>query len=308
MHMYHTFNEFKRCLKPIYIEEIFDLGIFRPLAFLLVKVIYPLPITPNHITITGMLAALAGGAALAQGTRLGFALGGVCFLIAVVLDCADGMLARLKGNGTKVGRILDGLFDYVAMSTVLTGMAIGLNRVHAALPLNIWLLLALAALSTLLQSITVDYAKNQFVAYGLAMGQPITDEIEEFEQEHKRLRRIKSNPIEMTLIRIYIAYSKVQARSKKSIQTIYDQQDYFQKNLLPVRLWTLIGPGTHRFVFVLAALLYQPLLYFGFVIVIGNLWMITLLLLQALIKPNLKRTGKTSAQQVQATVTTGAGD
>lgn len=306
--MYYTFNEFKRCLKPIYIEEIFDLGFFRPLAFLLVKIVYPLPITPNHVTITGILAALAGGAALAQGTHQGFALGAGCFLIAVVLDCADGMLARLKGNGTKVGRVLDGLFDYVAMSTLLTGMVIGLNRTHAALPLNMWLLLAITALSTMLQSVTVDYAKNQFIAHGLAMGRPITDEIEEFEQEHERLRRIKGNPVEIALIRTYIAYSKIQARSKKSTKTIYDQQDYFQKNLLPVRLWTLIGPGTHRFIFILAALLYQPLIYFGFVNVVGNLWMISLLLLQALIKPSLKRIGKSSAQKVQATASTGAGD
>src|SRR5687768_10259885 len=120
--MHNTFNEFKRCLKPIYIEEILDLGVFRPLAFLLVKAVYPFPITPNQITVTGIAAALVGAVFLAQGTPTGFMLGGLCYLIAVVFDCADGMLARLKGNGTKVGRIIDGLFDYIATTMVLAGM------------------------------------------------------------------------------------------------------------------------------------------------------------------------------------------
>lgn len=298
--MQHLFTEFKRCLKPIYIEEIFDLVVFRPLAFLLVKAVYPFPITPNQITVTGIFAALIGAVFLAQGTRSGFALGGLFYLIAVVFDCADGMLARLKGNGTKVGRIMDGLFDYIATTMVLTGMAIGVMRTNFELPFHPLLLIGLAAVSAGLQSITVDYAKNQFVAHALAKGRPISDEVAEFEDELTRLKRINGSWAEQMMIRMYLFYSRIQARRTKSEPTAYDSADYFRKNVVPMRMWTLIGPGTHRAMFILAGLLFQPMIYLVFAIVIGNAVMVSLLVAQGFIKRSVRRSTPRAGVQAQS--------
>ena len=44
-----------------------------------------------------------------------------------VFDCADGQLARLKKNGTRVGRIIDGLIDYVTAVATFTGIGIALS-------------------------------------------------------------------------------------------------------------------------------------------------------------------------------------
>jgi phosphatidylglycerophosphate synthase len=285
-----AFQEFKRCLKPIYIEEVFDLAIFRPFAFLLVKAVYSLPITPNQVTISGIFAAVVGGILLWQGTRTGFLLGGLFYLIAVVFDCADGMLARLKGNGTKIGRILDGLFDYIATTSVMVGLAFGMDKAGFDVPLGPFWLVAIAGLAAALQSMTVDYAKSQFLAYGLPNGRPITDEVTEFEEELARLRAEGREPLSQLAIVIYLYYSRIQARSMKPQPRGYVRRDYFRKNLIPVRLWTLIGPGTHRALFILAAVLYQPAIYLWFAIVIGNAIMLALLGLQAIIKPRLKRT------------------
>jgi phosphatidylglycerophosphate synthase len=298
--MRQLFNEFKRCLKPIYIEEVFDLGVFRPLAFLLVKAVYPFPITPNQITVTGIVAALIGAVFLSQGTRTGFALGGLCYLIAVVFDCADGMLARLKGNGTKVGRIMDGLFDYIATTMVLTGMAIGLTKANFALPFHPLVLIVLAAISAGLQSLTVDYAKNQFVAHALSKGRPITDEVAEFEEELVRLKSINGSWAEQTLIRIYLFYSRLQARRTRPTPSTYDGKDYFRKNLIPVRLWTLIGPGTHRAMFILSGLLFQPMIYFVFAIVVGNAVMVSLLIAQTFIKRSIRQSSQRNVPQARS--------
>lgn len=282
-------REFKQCLKPIYIEEVFDVGVFRPLAFLLVKAAYPFPISPNQITITGILAALLGAYFLAQGTPIGFALGGICYLIAVVFDCADGMLARLKGNGTKVGRIIDGVFDYIATTAVMVGFGLGLLKANLLLPIHPAVITTIAGVSAILQSITVDYAKNQFVAHGLDNGRPIIDEVEAFEEELARLNALGGHLSERLLIRIYLGYLWLQARSKKPDQITYEREDYFRKNKIPVRLWTLIGPGTHRAMLILAALLFQPMIYFVFSIVVGNVSMLSLLIMQSFIKRGLKR-------------------
>jgi phosphatidylglycerophosphate synthase len=287
--MKNTFIEFKRCLKPIYIEEIFDLVIFRPIAFVFIKAIYPFPITPNQVTIAGLFAALIGGIFMVTGTPTGFLVGGLFYLTAVVLDCADGMLARLKGNGTKTGRILDGVFDYIATTFVMVGLGIGLLRADVVLPFNTVAIMIVASLSAIFQSMTVDYAKSQFVAYGLAKARAITDEVMEFEEELAHLNEIGGHYFDRALIGTYLFYSKLQARSKKPDKPAYDRQDYFRKNVLPVRMWTLIGPGTHRGMFILAAILYQPMIYFVFAIMIGNVWMLLQLGWHALIKRSLKR-------------------
>jgi hypothetical protein len=47
-------------------------------------------------------------------------------------------------------------------------------------------------------------------------------------------------------------------------------------------LWNFIGPSTHITFFIIAALLYQPLVFFAFTIGAANLWMAGLLLARAL--------------------------
>jgi phosphatidylglycerophosphate synthase len=290
--MKNVLNEFKRCLKPIYIEEVFDLFVFRPFAYLLVKAIYRLPITPNQVTLAGLVAALIGGIFMITGTRNGFLIGGLFYLLAVVFDCADGMLARLKKNGTKTGRILDGVFDYIATTFIMVGLGVGLLRAGVVLPANTVLIMIVASLSAIFQSMTVDYAKSQFLAHGLEKARPITDEVAEFEEELARLQQEGGHYFDSALIHTYLFYSKLQARSKKPDKPVYERHDYFRKNVLPIRLWTLIGPGSHRAFFILAAILFQPMIYFVFAIAIGNVWMLMLLGWQSLIKRSLKRRPK----------------
>jgi phosphatidylglycerophosphate synthase len=290
--MKNVLNEFKRCLKPIYVEEVFDLVVFRPFAYLLVKAIYPLPITPNQVTIAGLFAALIGGIFMITGTPGGFITGGLFYLLAVVFDCADGMLARLKKNGTKTGRLLDGVFDYIATTFIMVGLGVGLLRAGIVLPANTVLIMIVASLSAIFQSMSVDYAKSQFLAHGLEKARPITDEVAEFEEELARLQQEGGHYFDSALIHIYLFYSKLQARSKRPDKPVYERRDYFRKNVLPVRLWTLIGPGSHRAFFILAALLYQPMIYFVFAIAVGNVWMLLLLGWQSLIKRSLKRRTK----------------
>ena len=47
------------------------------------------------------------------------------YLLFNVLDCSDGQLARIKKNGTSVGRLLDGIADYIAAIAIYAGIAIG---------------------------------------------------------------------------------------------------------------------------------------------------------------------------------------
>src|SRR3974377_865154 len=111
-------EEYISSLKSFDVEEIIDLLIYRPLSFLLVKLIYPTNLTPNQLSVFAMILGILAGVFYGIGTHQFIIFAAASFFMCNIFDCADGQLARLKKNGTRVGRIIDGLIDYVtAIST-----------------------------------------------------------------------------------------------------------------------------------------------------------------------------------------------
>src|SRR6185295_5546693 len=98
------YTEYKKSLKMVEVEEYFDLFFYRPLAFLLVKTVYRTNITPNQITIAAIVIGLLSGVVYAQGTNY-WLWGAILFALYNITDCSDGMLARIKKNGTHAGRV-----------------------------------------------------------------------------------------------------------------------------------------------------------------------------------------------------------
>jgi phosphatidylglycerophosphate synthase len=93
-------------------DRFWDLYVCRPIAAVVVYALKDTRVTPNQITLVSLLVAL-GAAAILLGWS-GYA-GLVCGILvlegAYVLDCADGMLARLRGTASPAGHLLDFLMD-----------------------------------------------------------------------------------------------------------------------------------------------------------------------------------------------------
>jgi len=119
------YSEYKKSLKMPEIEEFFDLFFYRPLTFLLVKIVYRTNVTPNQLTIIAIFIGFASGCLYATGLHGACIYGAILFMLYNVFDCSDGMLARLKKNGSQVGRIIDGIADYLATAAVFIGLGIG---------------------------------------------------------------------------------------------------------------------------------------------------------------------------------------
>ncbi len=90
------FNEYKTSLKLIEVEELLDLVFYRPLAFLFVKMVYRTNLTPNQITTIALIVGMIGGVFYFFNTHLAITIGAVLLILYDVLDCSDGMVARLK--------------------------------------------------------------------------------------------------------------------------------------------------------------------------------------------------------------------
>lgn len=97
----------------------------RPLAALLVKAVYRSRLTPNQVTVAGFLVGLAGAGFFLAGTRWSFAAGGILAQVSSIIDCADGMLARARGQSSEFGAALDIVLDRVGEFSLLAAATAG---------------------------------------------------------------------------------------------------------------------------------------------------------------------------------------
>jgi phosphatidylglycerophosphate synthase len=83
-----------------------------PLAVRLVRLVAPYRwITPNRLTTAAFVLGLGAAACFWQESRLWLIAGAVLFHVSFVLDCMDGKIARLTGNGSVFGAWMDYVFD-----------------------------------------------------------------------------------------------------------------------------------------------------------------------------------------------------
>ena len=70
-------------------------------------------ITPNRVTWAALFIGLASAGFFLEGDRRSLLIGALLYHLSFILDCIDGKLARLKGNGTVFGGWLDYVFDRI---------------------------------------------------------------------------------------------------------------------------------------------------------------------------------------------------
>jgi phosphatidylglycerophosphate synthase len=241
------YKEYKESLKLKELEEVFDLLFYRPLAFLLVKVVYQTKITPNHLTIASILMGVLGGCLYSVGKPAYFTAGALCYLAFNILDCSDGQLARLKKNGTTVGKIIDGISDWTATLAIYIGIAFGFAN-HTANPTFWWIMLTLTGICNGIHGILVDFYRNRFLDYVQGRKSTFEESIVEFRNEYEKIKNQKNKWFDRIIIYIFLRYSSVQRLlvAKRKQAKLFDttSQEYYKKNKTIIRFWVLLGPTT----------------------------------------------------------------
>src|SRR5262249_40392160 len=100
--------------RPLEAEELVDLHLPRPIAPALLPGLLASRITPNQVTLlSGVIGVAAGLLLLAARTApAALLVAALLLFLSVVLDCADGQLARARGIHSNAGATLDGIADY----------------------------------------------------------------------------------------------------------------------------------------------------------------------------------------------------
>lgn len=263
-------QEYKNSLKQIEAEELLDLVIYRPIAFIIVKLTYPLNITPNQVSVIAMTFGVAGGFLFGFGSEPFVTLGAFLYLTCNILDCVDGQIARLKKNGTRVGRIVDGAIDYVVSTAIYLGIGVGFthilnsnlsfsfsyNFIGSSYTSNMfyaWLITALGGFSSAFQAIFFDYYRNRYLEKVYGKFSSIEEEILEFEEEQVKLNINKrpGNFVDRVLVSVYLKYCYMQLKlikrqSEKGISAEKIPAElYKKKHGFPLYLCGFMGSTTH---------------------------------------------------------------
>ena len=283
-------KEYKSSLKLIEVEEIFDLIFYRPLAFLFVKLIYNTNLTPNQITVMSLSFGIAGGISLGFGTAKSIFIAAFLFITFNVLDCSDGQLARLKGNGTTFGRILDGMADYMVSTSAYLGIGFGFAN-HSPNPLLYWILIIVTAASNIVHAVLVDFYRNQFIDYTQDRVSVLDDGLEEFRQEHERLKSEKGNAFKKFVLGIYIKYSSMQSNMATEDKAFnVSAEKYYKANKRIIHFWTYLGPTTQWTFLIICALFNRLDIYLWGLITVFNLYAVIIYLTQKTVDKKLKTT------------------
>jgi phosphatidylglycerophosphate synthase len=100
----------------------------RKLCRPLVRALTHTPVTPNMVTLAGLLVAIVSAYCFSQGTYLASLAGALLFFVSGLLDEVDGMLARIRFSDSAFGTWFEGTVDNVSYLLLFIGITIGLYQ------------------------------------------------------------------------------------------------------------------------------------------------------------------------------------
>ena len=262
--------------KSVEIEELSDVYFFRPLGSLIARGARAAGITPTGLTIAGALIGMAAGALLYD-ERLGLVAFALLILHSIV-DSADGQLARMTGQVTDFGRVLDAVGGYVTHVAVF--LAIGANLLHLGWSGSILVWMLLAGIVTAIHAQMYVYYRDSYIAIvtkGLAAGDASTANVP---------------PLIGWLVGGYLGvqrwfvglHGKVEAvlvaRAASGRVREEDRARYRAIFYPLVRGWNFLGDNTRFFAIGVLVCLHRIDLFFAFILVSMNLVFVALWLWQ----------------------------
>lgn len=179
-------KEYEASLKSIETENKIDRIFYRPIGFRIARLLRGTGVTPNMITVISIFVGAAAGFMFYR-DDLPHAVYGILFLIlANILDCVDGQLARLTGIKSAIGRILDGFAGDIWFASIYIGFALRLSHIYD----TYWFfaLAVLSGMSHLVQANITDYYKTLHLYFISKDKGTEFQSLEQVEAKHKEMK------------------------------------------------------------------------------------------------------------------------
>lgn len=272
-------------------EETFDLIFYRPIGYCWALLAKRFGITPNVITIASIFLGI-GAAVCFYYSNFWINLAGCILLMwADSFDSADGQLARMTHQYSRIGRILDGLSGDIWFVAIYASLC--LREMHTSTffmqyPWLIWVIAAVTGLFHGIQAAMADYYR-QFHLYfvkgkdgsELESATHLRRKYEEMTWSHDFIQKL--------VMRFYLNYTVSQERRTPNMQAFRrllkerygndipaDVRHDFRMASKPLMKFTnILSFNTRTFALFAALLIFSmPWLYFAFELTVLNIILI----------------------------------
>ena len=276
-------------------DELLDAYVNRPLAAYIVRAVAGTSVTPNQLTLLSAACGTVAGICFALPHPVAPVAGAAALLLTMIVDCSDGQLARVRGGGSVLGRILDGYADYWVALCVHVGIVFGLGHAGAELfghrldGLERFLLMLGTGISMAINSGRFDRYKQRYLAHTGGGGEPETPQMyrEEADRCSSRLAKLALRAFAhyVALLQKGDAHAAGVAAARRTASDPARVERFARDNGTLVRLWSFSGPTMH-FAAVCAAACLVPveprafMAYCFFAIVVLNAYAVVLWALQ----------------------------
>lgn len=267
-------------LKSADTEEWIDLLFYRPIGYRWALLFCKLGVTPNAITVASIFLGVAAGVLFYYNDLLINVIG-MCLLIwANMYDSADGQLARMTGQKSEIGRILDGVSGDFWFISIYAAICL---RLTPEWSYWIWILAAVTGLCHSKQAAMADYYRNihLFFLKGKA-----GSELDNYMQQKEIYESLswKKDFIRKLFLWFYKDYTRSQESLTPAFQRFFAllQQRYgavapqkirdeFRQGSLPLMKYTnILSFNTRVIALFISLLINEPWLYFVFELTVLN--------------------------------------
>jgi len=221
--------------KAYEIEELADVYFFRPVGMVFARAARALGLTPTAVTLVGAGVGITAGLLFYE-PQYGI-LAFVLLIAHSLIDSSDGQLARMTGQSSELGRVLDGASGYVTHIAIYVAILFG-GLARGAQPGFVVYVLA-AALANIVHAQMYDYYRSSYAAVVIAGALDV------------RMR-----PARPALLRFYEGLQALMAGSHRLVEQSIaarangatprddDRARYRRIFYWPVRGWNLLGDNT----------------------------------------------------------------
>lgn len=273
-------NELKSTFKSSDTEEWLDIYFTRPIGLLWARLFRSLGIHPNVVTLLSIILGIAAGICFYFPDYVHTIIGILLQMWANFYDSADGQLARMTGQKTRMGRMLDGFAGdawfftiYAAICLRLQGEAMPFGT-NEAWGLWIWMLAALSGLKCHAEQCRLaDYYRN--IHLWIIKGE-VGSELDNSTALNKEYSTLtwRNDTLWKLFLFFYKRYTKAQEESTPAFQRLRshivgtneftaEQRATFRAGSLPLMKWTnILTFNTRAIVLYTSLLVMQPWIYF----------------------------------------------
>ncbi|MDE6860316.1 MAG: CDP-alcohol phosphatidyltransferase family protein [Duncaniella sp.] len=283
-------EEYRRSLKSMDTEEHIDLAFYRPIGFMWAKLAQRLGVSPNAITIASIFLGIAAGVMFYYPALWINIIGMLLLIWANSFDSADGQLARMTKQYSRIGRILDGLSGDIWFATIYIAICLRENTFcpfFAEHPWIIWVTAIVTGICHAKQAAMADYYRQFHLYFLKGEDGSELDSAEELKRNLDESGYTWKNSFWKRLtMRTYLNYTLQQEATTPAMQQLRRElhsrfpdgriplsfRQAFRRESLPLMKYTNILSFNWRTIWLFVSLFIgQPWLYFIFELTLFNI-------------------------------------